>query len=79
MPRFQLALVSDAPERTKTALERAGIDTLTPFSFIPGSPDDRIHIEPRMTAIVEAASEEAAIALVRDAIGEDCDIQPNSR
>jgi hypothetical protein len=79
MPRFQLALVSDAPERTKAALERAGIETLAPFWFVPGSSADRIQIEPRMTVVVEAASEEAAVSHVREAVGEDCDIQPNSR
>ena len=79
MPRFQLALVSDTPERTKAALERAGIETLAPFWFVPGSPDDRIEIEPRMTVVLEAASQEAAVSHVRDAVGDDCEIQPDSR
>ena len=79
MPRFQLAVVSEEPERTRELLERAGIETLAPFSFVPGSPDAGVSVEPRMTAIVEAASEDAAVSRVREAIGEDCDIQRDSR
>ena len=75
MPRFALAVVSDTPEQTKDALERAGVETLAPFSFVPGS-NDRLTVEPRMTAVLEAVSEEAAVARVREAIGDDCDIQP---
>jgi hypothetical protein len=73
MPRFQLAVVSDSPERTKDALERAGIETLAPFSFVPGSLEG-ISIESRMTAVLEAASEQAALTRVREIIGNDCEI-----
>jgi hypothetical protein len=75
MPRFQLAVVSDSPERTKDALERAGIKTLAPFSFVPGSLDEGVSVEPRMTAVLDAVNEQAALIRVRDVIGDDCDIQ----
>ena len=79
MPRFKLAVVSETPERTKGALERAGIQTLAPFSFVPGSSDDDMSLEPRMTAVLDAASEEAAVSRVREAVGDDCEVQPDSR
>ena len=79
MPRFALAVVSDTPERTKESLERAGIETLAPFSFIPGSLNHGVAVESRMTAVLEAASEAAAVSRVRKVIGDACDIQPDSR
>jgi hypothetical protein len=76
MPRFTLAVVSDTPERTKDALEQAGIETLAPFSFVPGSLDAGVSVEPRMTAVLEASNENEAVSRIREAAGEDCDIQP---
>jgi hypothetical protein len=78
MPRFELTVVSDTPERTRDALEQAGIETLAPFSFVPGSSAD-VTVEPRMTAVLEAPGEDAAVIRVREAIGDDCQIQPDSR
>jgi hypothetical protein len=76
LPRFRLAVVSDIPERTKEALEQAGIETLAPFSFVPGSLDAGVSVEPRMTAVLEASNENEAVSRIREAAGEDCDIQP---
>jgi hypothetical protein len=75
MGRFTVAVVSKTPEKAKDALERAGIETLAAFSFVPGSAD-RMSVEPRMTAVVEATSEEAAVSHLRGIVGDDCDIQP---
>jgi hypothetical protein len=70
-----LAVVSDTPEQTKDALERAGVETLAAFSFVPGS-EEGMSVEPRMTALLEAGSEDAAVSSVREVVGDDCDIQP---
>jgi len=78
MRAFNVTVVSDTPELTKDALERAGIETLAILSFVPGSLDDGMSVEPRMTAVLEASSEEAAISRVREVVGDDCDIQAGS-
>jgi hypothetical protein len=76
VPRFTVAVVSDSPENTKKALERAGIETLAAFSFVPGS-HEGMSVEPRMTAVVETASEETAVSHVREVVGDHCDVQPS--
>jgi hypothetical protein len=76
MPRFKVPVVSDTPEQTRQALDRAGVETFGPaFSEWATSPQGR-SAGPRMTPLVDAETGEAAETMVRNVVGEGCEVGP---
>lgn len=75
MERFKVAVVSETPQETREELDRAGIPTIGPaFAYYTENPQGGT-FGPRMTAILEAEDEDAAIARVREAVGQGCKVE----
>ena len=79
MPRFNVRVESDSPVQTKQALDAAGIPTIgPPMAGYPRNQEIWI-AGPRMTAVMDADSAEAAEAHVSEVVGSDCQVGPAER
>jgi hypothetical protein len=76
MPTFKVAVTSsDNPQEAREALDRAGIPTIGPaFAHHVGSPEGG-KFGPRMAAVFEADTEDAAVARVREVVGAECQVE----
>ena len=79
MPRFNVSVESDSPVQTKQALDAAGIPTIgPPMAGYPRNQEIWI-AGPKMTAVIDAASAEAAEAHLLEVVGGDCRVGPVER
>jgi hypothetical protein len=75
MPRFKVPVVGDELEQAQRALRAANISTLGSSSSFVAS-GEGASTGYRMTAMLEADSEEAAVQRVREAVGDGYEVGP---
>jgi hypothetical protein len=74
MVRFKVPVRSETPMETWEALDRVGVPTLGPTYTHWVESEESGTVSPPMTAVLDADSAETALAHVRQAVGEACEL-----